>query len=465
MRTNDAHQAPVSSDGSSQDTELEHLKARVRSLEQENSVLRAPRPRRISGRSIVAGVMLVIAVLLAPIAVIGTWARIQLVETDQFVATFAPLASDPAVQDFISDQVVEAVEEQLDVEALVGEVFDGIRDLDLAPRAEAALTILETPAAQGISSLIDSVVHDVVASEQFATIWAETLRFTHDRAVAIMQNDPDIAIQLDGGGVLSVDLGVVIERVKSELTDRGVGFADLIPVVDRSIPIAQADALVLVRAVYQIAVATGFWLPWLVVAFTFAGILLSRNRARATLRASVGLAVLFGLMAVGTVIGRTLFVGSVSPAVVPADAANVMYGQITEALQSTAAALALGAVVAAVWAWLSGASRSAATTREIAGNGFSSVRSLWERRGVTTGRLGLAVDRFRGPIVAAAIILAVLILIANRPVTFGAVVAASLSLLGLTLLVELLRRPQDRSDPSPEPVADGALDEPAVSRG
>ena len=424
------------------DEDLDALRSRIRRLEEENSELRMPRPRRFSGRAVTAGAMLVLAVLLAPIAVVGTWARIQLVETEQFVATFAPLAADPHVQDLVSDQVIAAIDEQIDVEALVGDVFDGIRELDLAPRAEAALTLLEVPAAQGITSLIDSVVREVVASEQFATVWTEALRFTHDRAVAVMQSDPDIAIQLDGGGVVSIDLGVVVERVKDALEERGVGFAELIPVVDRSIPIAQADALVLVRTVYQIAVATGFWLPWVVVALTFGGILLARNRHRATARVSVSLAVVFGLLAAGIVIGKTLFLAAVSPATIPADAADVIYSRITEALQSTAIALTLAAVVAAVWAWLSGTSRSATATRAVAGGGLAVVRSLWESRGYTTGRFGHAVERFRGPIVLVGIVLAVVVLIANRPVSVGSVVGVSSALLGLVLLVELLRRPQ-----------------------
>src|SRR6478609_2212242 len=158
-------------------SEIEDLRERLRALEQENEALRRPR-RRISARSIIAGIVLVVAVLLAPIAAMGTWARLQLVDADRFVATFAPLAEDPDVQDFVADQVTAAIDEQVDLDAVVGELFDGLRALDLPPRATAALGLLEAPAASGLSSLIDGVVHEVVSSRQFADIWAETLRFT-----------------------------------------------------------------------------------------------------------------------------------------------------------------------------------------------------------------------------------------------------------------------------------------------
>ncbi len=95
------------------------------------------------------------AVLLAPIAAMGTWARLQLVDADRFVATFAPLAEDPDVQDFIAAQASAAIQEQVDLTAVVGEVFDGLRELDLPPRAASALTLLEAPAASGLTSLVD----------------------------------------------------------------------------------------------------------------------------------------------------------------------------------------------------------------------------------------------------------------------------------------------------------------------
>ncbi|WP_312167578.1 hypothetical protein [Microbacterium sp.] len=427
-------------------SELDDLRARVQSLEEENASLRVPRKSRWSVRSIVSGIILVLAIILAPTAAIGTWARTQLVDTDQFVATFAPLANDPAVQDFVADQVVIAIDEQLDLDSLVGEVFDGLRDLDLPPRAEAALGILEAPASQGLASLVDGVVHDLVASEQFASVWSEALRFTHDRAIAVLQEDPDIAVQLGDDGVIAIDLSIVIERVKEILSDRGVGFADLIPVVEKTIPIAQADALVLVRSVYQIAVTTGFWLPWFVLALVVGGILFARNRSRAILGTSIGFALVFALIAAGARIGRGIFVGSVSPAIMPAGAATAVYSQVSDLLFSTVVALAFLGVVVAVAAWFAGRSRSAMATRGITTNAFASLRHQWERRGVTTGRFGELVGRYRGVILIVGSALGTLILIVNRPVSFGSIAGVTCGLIVLLVSIELLRRPTSQPE-------------------
>ncbi|KJQ53194.1 hypothetical protein [Microbacterium sp. SA39] len=446
--------------------ELDDLRARVLLLEQENENLKTPRRRR-SGRSVVAGILLVLALLIAPIAAMGTWARLQLVDADRFVATFAPLAEDPDVQDFVADQVVVAIEEQVDLTAVVGEVFDGLRSLDLPPRADSALTLLQAPAATGLVSLVDGVVHDLVASEQFADIWAQSLRFTHERAVAIIQNNPDTALQLADDGVLSIDLGVVVERVKAEMLERGIGFADLIPEIYRSIPIAQADALALVRTVYNVAVAAGFWLPWVALAMLIGGVLLARNRLRALLWTSVGFAAVFLLLAAGMGVGQGFFVRAVSPSVMTAAAAESMFDQLTAFLSSTIVALALVGVIVAVWAWFAGASRPAVAVRGVLRSGFTSLREAGERRGLTTGRFGLAVDRFRGPILIVGIVIAVLILMATRPVSFASVTGVTVGLLILLLLIELLRRPAPTalSAADEEPIEGGAPDsEPVDAR-
>lgn len=422
-------------------SELDDLRARVLLLEKENETLKAPRRRPVA-RSVVAGIVLALAILIAPIAAMGTWARLQLVDADRFVATFAPLAQDPDVQDFVADQVSTAIQEQVDFTAVVGEVFDGLRALDIPPRAASALSLLEAPAASGLTSLVDGVIHDVVASDQFADIWAQSLRITHERAVAIMQNSPDTALQLADDGVLSIDLGVVVERVKSTLAERGVGFADLIPEIDRSIPIAQADALVLVRSIYQIAVAAGFWLPWIVLGLVVVGILLARNRSRALFWTSAAFAVAFLLLSAGMGIGRTFFIGAVSPSIMTAAAAQSLFDEVTSLLSSTIVALALVGVLVAVWAWLAGSSRSAVAIRGVLNSGFAAARGTWERRGLSTGRFGLAVDRFHGAILIVGMALALLILIVTRPVSFGSVFGVTVGLVAFLILIELLRRPQ-----------------------
>lgn len=438
------------------------LHARLRALEEENAALRAAprRRRRVSMRSVISGILVVVALLLAPVAAIGGWARMQLVDTDRFVSTFAPLADDPAVQELVASQVATAIEESLDIPALVGDVFDGVRELGLPPRADSALTLLQGPTVDGIHSLIGTVAEDVVTSPQFADIWAQTLRVTHQKAIAVIQGDPNTALTIGSDGTLSIELSTVIESVKTALTDRGVSFAEAIPVIDRTIPVLHSDALVLTQSLYNVAVAVGFWLPWLALVLLIAGVLLARDRRRASAWTGFGFAIVFLLLAAGLGIGRMLFIGAVSPSAMPADAADALFGGITDLLLGTTIALALAGALVAASAWYQGEGRFATNLRAVLERGMVRVRAAADRNGIGTGAFGRAIDRWRSAILVIAVVLALVWVVLARPITVGGVLAALASLIAVLLLVEVLRRP----DSAPEDDAAAVEDERAGTR-
>lgn len=433
------------------------LEERIAALEAENAALRsdaaAPasvtvvealppeRVRRGRGRTAAAVVLVVLGLLLAPVAVIAGWARLELVDTDRFVATFAPLAEKPEVQAYIGDQVTTAIEEQVDIPALTSDLFDGLQALDLPPRAQTALGLLEAPATQGLQSLVSGVVDRVVESEAFADVWATALRVTHRQFVAAVQGDPDAALEIGAGGTLSVQLGPIIEAVKDRLEAQGVGFAASIPVIDKSIVVAQNDAFVLVQTVYALAVAAGTWLPWISLGLLVAGVLVARNRAKALVWTAAGLALSMILLASGVGIGRLYFIGAVSPSIMPSDTASVLYDGLVELMLSTVVAILVLALLVAVIAWFAGPWRPARAARGFAGSGFAAARRAAARHGVTTGAFGIALDRWRSAVYVVIAVVAAVVVLFNRPVSVGVVIWTVVLALVAVLLVELLRRP------------------------
>ena len=85
-------------------SELDELRDRVAMLESENRQLKAPDGSKRSAwlRPTIAAILITVGVILAPVSVIGAWARLELVDTDRFVATLGPLAQDPAVQAMVA---------------------------------------------------------------------------------------------------------------------------------------------------------------------------------------------------------------------------------------------------------------------------------------------------------------------------------------------------------------------------
>ena len=358
-------------------SELDELRDRVAMLESENRQLKAPDGSKRSAwlRPTIAAILITVGVILAPVSVIGAWARLELVDTDRFVATLGPLAQDPAVQAMVASEVTAAITTQVDVHGMVGDVADGIRGLGLPHRTEAALGLLEGPAALGIEAMIGDVVSGVVASPRFAGVWTQTLQVAHAEAIAVIQDQPGSALDLAADGTLSLRLGVVVDAVRAEMLDRGVAFAAVIPEIDRELPIVQADSLVQVRAGYQVLTMVGFWLPWAALALIAGGVIVASRRLRALAGAAVGLFAAFGILLLGIAIGRALFLGEVSPSILPADASGAMFDQLTASIRATAVSGMIIAGLLALGSWAAGASRSARAVRAASARVFNRLRA------------------------------------------------------------------------------------------
>ena len=422
---------------------MEDLRERVGRLEDENRTLRrsAAPARGGRARTALAVILLIVASLLAPVAVVSTWVRAELVDTDRFVAGLAPLAEKPAVQAYIADEVVRAIEESVDIPAIVHDAVSGLDALDLPPKATSAIGMLEGPAVQGINSMIRTTVDRLVASPQFAKVWEVALRETHSRAIAVIQGDPNAVVQLAEDGTLSIELGTIIAEVKQMLVAQGVDLARLIPAIDRSVPLVTSDSLVAVRTSYGFATAIGYWLPWIVLGLLVAGVAVARNRVRAAAGAGIGLAICLTLLAAGIGTGRLFFVATVSPAFMPVATAEALFGQVTENMSAIILALIVLSVLIAVGAWAFGRSRPATAIRGAANRGFARARAGLDRLHLDTGAVGSWIDRLRPALWFVGVAAAVLAIFLTRPISLGLVIGAVVALLVWLLLIELSRRP------------------------
>lgn len=433
---------------------------RLRELERENRKLRAQAQPRRTGRSVLSALALTLAVLLAPVAVLGSWVRVELVDTDRFVATLAPLASDPAVQGFLSDEVMATVDAQVDFDGIVDSVVTGLTSLDLPQEADAALTLLAVPAAQGMRSVVATAVEDTVASDAFSGTWQLALTQTHRATVALMQGNTNGLLTLDRDtGTLALEAGVIVDEVRAQLEARGMVFASMIPRAHASIPLASSDAMVGAQLGYASAVAVGAWLPWVALGLLAGGIALARRRTRALARSSLGLVAAFLLLSGALSLGAAYFETTVSPGIMPHSTAAALSTQLTASLRATLAALAFAAALIAVAAILIGPSRGAVALRSALAAGFSRVRAASSAHGVTTGALGRAVERFRSGIFLLLGAGGVLIIFLARPVNAPTVAWVTVGVLAGLVLVELLRRPESAS-PAAGPAHTDTADRP-----
>ncbi|HYI52268.1 MAG TPA: hypothetical protein VEX42_11935 [Microbacterium sp.] len=433
------------------------LQAQLALLRAENDRLRAqapgaadetPPPTRRAGRwrAPVSAICIVIAAILVPVSIVGAWARVQLVEEDAFVNTLAPLVDDPAVQALIIDETMDGITAQVDFAQLTGNVFDGIADLGLPPRAVQALGLLQAPAADGLENLVTQTVTRVVESDAFADVWATATRAAHRALTTAATSDGGgLVVRTDDG--VGIQLGAVVDRVKQNLVDRGLGVAELIPAVDRVVIIGEGDNLNAIRTAYAIAATMGWWLPVVTLGLFGLGILIARRRSTAILGTGLGLAIGSATLAASLSIGSTAVGIAAGELDLSPSALDVIYSQLVGAMTQTALVTMLLGVLVAVIGWLLGGSRPAVGVRTATGGLNRSARSQLAARGLDTGGFGAWLGRHRVLVRTGIAVLAVLWLFAMRPLSLGDILLVLVVALLVGWILELLQR-RDEETPT-----------------
>ena len=123
-----------------------------------------------------AVLLIVLGCVLAPLAGVAVWARNQVTDTDRYVRTVAPLASDPAIQAAIADQITTQVFTYLDVQGLTNQAVHALADQGLRPQVADRLRGFAGPLASGIQSFVRTEVGKIVASDAFADAWVQAIR-------------------------------------------------------------------------------------------------------------------------------------------------------------------------------------------------------------------------------------------------------------------------------------------------
>ncbi|GAA2989076.1 hypothetical protein GCM10010460_26920 [Microbacterium terrae] len=431
------------------------LAARIRELEAENARLTAgeasptaPQRAKAAGsrwRAFLSALCIVIATILVPVSIVTAWARLELVDETRFVETFAPLADDPHVQALVADQVTTAIDESIDLEGVTDDLFDGLQGLDLPPRALDALELLRAPAAQGLQGLVDTTVTRLVESDAFADVWETTLRASHRALEAVAAGGTaNGAVVIGDGGELGIQLAPIIEEVKERLIDRGIGFASSIPVIEKTIVVAQSDALAIVGTVYNLAVAAGWWMPVIALVLFLAGILIARRRSTALLGTGVGITVGAGVLSIALAIAGSVLALSAPNLGVSSAALASIYQQVTGDMRDTATVFIVLGLLLIVIGWLSGRWRGARATRDGVASVNSGLRGSVRGHGLDTGGFGAWMYAQRVLVRVVLAVLAVLWLILLRPLSLADVFLVVIVWLVVWWLTELVQvRPDE----------------------
>jgi hypothetical protein len=392
-------------------------------------------------RAFFAALLIAIGALLAPVSVVAYWTKGYINDTDRFASSLAPLAEDPAVQAFLVDEIVTVVNDNVDIGGITKNLFDGLSTLDLPQQAKDALGLLEQPAVQGVQGLIESAATRIVTSDAFAQLWEQAVRTSQTQVIAALEGESSSALSISDTGELGIQLGPIIAEVKTELVNRGFGLAQTIPEVDRTIVVAQSDALVQARTGYQLLNVLGFVLPVVSLGLIALGVLVARRRSRTLIWAGLALTAAMALLSAGIAVGRILFVNAVSPTYLPTGMSQSLYDAVVPFMNTTALSVGLVGFTVAVVAYLAGPFHGSTLLRRATVRTSARLRVAAENNGVSTGRFGAFLYRYRRLAHVLIALAAAAVAIFWRPLPPAVIIWTAILALVAVLLVELLQRP------------------------
>ncbi|MFI8422162.1 hypothetical protein [Streptomyces sp. NPDC085479] len=373
--------------GGGTDDELTTLRARVAALE-ASSAGTAPRREHHRLRSFFSGLLVVIGCVLVPLGLVAAWTADLLGDTDRYVQTVTPLASDPDVQAAVANRVTGAVMEHVDLPALL----EGVAP-DQRPLVEKALGKLGGSLESALSSFVHDRAQDVVASPAFETIWTDANRAIHTSLDRALTGDEDGAVKIETDSV-TIDLAPVIERVKERLVDGGLTVASNIPEIHTDFTVLRSDDIGKAKTGFALLQSLGLWLPVIAVLCVAGGVLLAVRRRRALVAAALGFAVAALVLGIALTVFRTVYLNALPASVSPA-AAGTVYDTLIRFLRTSVRVCAVLGVLVALAAWLSGPSRPAVLVRGLWRSGIAATRSTADRAGMRLGPVGGFVHRFR----------------------------------------------------------------------
>ena len=297
---------------------------------------KGPRWRRIT-----SWVLVVLACLLAVVSVVVVFARNQLLNTDAYVSTMAPLATNPAIQ----TQVATRVSEEL------------IAQTDLNQRVKGALPakagFLVTPITSEVQKAAYATTLKVVQSPKFEQLWITVNRGASKQLVAVLTGSSEGSSVSTKDGKVTIDLSKVEANVKEKLDAQGITVFDKVPAAKAlNYVLFQSKDLVRIQKLVNFLNKLAIVLPIITLLFFAGAVALTPNRRKGLVRAATGLAVSMALILVLYAVVRNRYIAGVHPPQSPA-AQTAVLDTITATLRDTvwiilvvAALIAIAAVVA-----------------------------------------------------------------------------------------------------------------------
>lgn len=271
----------------------------------------------------------VLGCLLSVVSVVAVWARGQVLDTDRYVATVAPLASDPVVQDAVAARVTAVIDQHVDAFARSG-----------LPKGTHGL-----PVAAVAHQVVQQETLAYVRSPAFRTLWVTVNTVGHRQLVHVLTGRGSEPVSVESGQLV-LDLGPVVAAVRDRLAGAGQRWVRVLPTITLVVDLGNAGRLQKARTAVRWLDALAFWLPFVTVALLAAAVVLARRRRGAMLWACGGVLVAMVALLLAVRLGSSVVPHHVPRADVSRAVVRAMYRALTRTLRRDAVGVAIVAAAA-----------------------------------------------------------------------------------------------------------------------
>ena len=160
---------------------------------------------------VISWVLVVLVSLLIPVSVISVWAIRTVTNTDQYVATMAPLARNQVIVDHLAQK---ATDELFSTDIVQNKVTAA-----LPPKAKPIVT----PIVAQVHTYVYGVALNVFESPKFGQLWDTLNRHTHDAVVDILTGkQTPLSEKLEKGGRIVVNMIPTLDNIVNKANAKGV---------------------------------------------------------------------------------------------------------------------------------------------------------------------------------------------------------------------------------------------------
>jgi hypothetical protein len=425
--------------------ELTRLRAEVAELRSRPG----GRRHRVSWRTPVATVLIVLGCLLAPVSVVAVWSANQVSDTNRYIANIEPLIHDPAVQGALTDKVTVAITSHLNIVGYTNQAASLLNSKGLS-RVATLVKTFGPSIASAVAGFIHTQVSKIVTSPQFANTWIQVNTTAHAELVKALSGQGSSTVKVSNGQVV-IDLAPFVEIVKKALVARGFTIINSLPPIHPTFALFSATDLVRAQTLYRLINDLKIVLPILTLLLLAAGVYIAKGHRRALIGAGLGFAVSMLVLGLALLIGRGIYLNTVPNSVLPGNAAAVIFDTFVRFIREALRTLLVVGLVVAIVAFFWGPSVTAVRSRGAVKSGFDWIRRFGEREGVTTGPVGRWTYAHRRALRICAVgLVALLFVFWGRP-TALVVIWLAVLLLVLLGLIELIGRPPARPEVASQP--------------